>query len=279
MVMVQADAKVIKNIEVGPQYYKMVFESSALARSALPGQFIDVKVSDGFEPLLRRPFGIHKAKGISVEILYEVLGQGTLMLSKKKAGEHIEVIGPLGNGFSIRACGNSILVAGGMGVAPLIFLAEKLAEKLREGKRSKSKVKIVVLLGAKTKSHILCEKDFKRLGCEVKIATDDGSRGFKGYVSELLQMYLSSHVLPPSSLVYACGPTPMLQEVSRIATAHALDCQVSLEAHMACGIGACLGCVVRVRSLGSRVRSQFEYQRVCKEGPVFEANQIIWGKE
>ena len=140
-------------------------------------------------------------------------------------------------------------------MAPLVFLAEKL-------KKSKN----VVLIGAKTKEQIICEKEFKGLGFEVKVATDDGSVGFKGYVSGLLEEVLSGAHYPKSA-VYACGPRPMLKEISRISKKYNISAQVSLEEHMACGVGACLGCVTNTRS---------GFKRVCKEGPVFNGDEIIW---
>lgn len=222
---------------------------------AKPGQFLEIKISDGYEPLLRRPFSIHRRRGKDIEIIYRIAGRGTEILSQRKVGEYLNVIGPLGNGFSILDSQPSILVAGGMGVAPLVFLAEKLA-----------KSKTLVLLGAKTKRQILCEKEFRDLGCEVKVATDDGSRGFKGKVTDLLK-----HLLPTLSsqlsTIYACGPKLMLKEIALISKQYNIPAQVSLEEHMACGIGACLGCVVKTKD---------GFKRVCKEGPVFNADEIVW---
>ena len=129
----------------------------------------------------------------------------------------------------------------------------------------------MVLIGAKTKSHVLCEKEFKRLGCDVKIATDDGSRGFKGPVTGLLEQTLSS-ADSKISYIYACGPMPMLKSVAHIASKYRIAAAGSFEAHMACGIGACMGCVIKVQN-------DFVYKRVCRDGPVFALNQVIWGKE
>jgi len=269
--MIQAKAKIIKNIEVTPKYYKIVLSCLGIAGVARAGQFVMLKTSDGHEPLLRRPFSIHGRNKANIEILYEALGKGTEILSHKKTGEYLDIIGPLGRGFNYQSPGHQVapspslgtpfgrrspvLVAGGMGVAPLLFLAKELASR-----------KIMVLLGAKTKKQILCEEDFKKLGCEIKISTDDGSGGFKGYVSGLLKQVLTIIDYRPSA-IYACGPRPMLKEISAIAKKYNIAAQVSLEEHMACGIGACLGCVVNTKK---------GYQPVCKEGPVFEADEIIW---
>jgi dihydroorotate dehydrogenase electron transfer subunit len=150
-----------------------------------------------------------------------------------------------------------------MGVAPLFSLAEKI--KSHKVTKSQSH-KVLVLIGAKTKKQILCENEFKKLGCSVKIATDDGSRGFKGYVSDLLKKFFSTANCQPLA-IYACGPGPMLKEVAAVAKKYNIPAQVSLEEHMACGIGACLGCVVN---------TQDGFKRACKEGPVFNAGQLIW---
>ena len=258
--MVQLKAKIVHNKIVQANYFHCAVAAAKIASLASPGQFVNIKVSDSIEPLLRRPFSIHRVSMADIEILYEIVGPGTEILSQKNAGEYLDIIGPLGTGFTFndrpreRQTERTILVAGGMGVAPLLFLAEKL-----------KKHNPLVLLGVKTKSQILCEKDFKDLGCEVRIATDDGSRGFKGKVTDLLK-HLPSTIDHRPSTIYACGPRPMLKEISLVSKKHNIPAQISLEEHMACGIGACLGCAVKTKS---------GFQRVCKEGPVFAADEII----
>jgi len=258
--MVQVKAKIIYNKRTRGNYYYASFSAPSIAKEASPGQFVTIRVSNGREALLRRPLSIHRANALKIEFMYEVVGKGTEILSQKKTGEYLDVIGPLGNGFDYRLPITDyrlpILVAGGMGVAPLVFLAEKLRG-----------IKNIALIGAKTKNQILCEKEFKDLGCEVKISTDDGSRGFKGRATDLLQDLLRAMSQEPRAAIYACGPRPMLKEVSSISKRHNIPAQLSLEEHMACGIGACLGCAVETRD---------GYKRVCKDGPVFTADEIIW---
>jgi dihydroorotate dehydrogenase electron transfer subunit len=258
-------AKILSNKPVKDNYYRLNFDFAGLANQALPGQFIHVKISNGFEPLLRRPFGIHRVFGSRTEILYEVVGEGTKILSRKKPGELLDIMGPLGNGFKFQASSfrqqAAILVAGGMGVAPLTFLAEKLAER----KTKNEKCKTLVLIGAKTKKHILCEKEFKKLGCEVKISTDDGSRGFKGYVSELLNKLLSTMDCGLLT-IYTCGPRPMLKTMQKICLANKIPCQASFEENIACGLGACLGCAIKTRH---------GFKRVCYDGPVFDIKEVV----
>ena len=187
--MFHINAKLIKIVEVMPKYYKIVLSCPQFARIAEPGQFMNIKVSRGIEPFLRRPFSIHRVKGPDIEIIFEVVGKGTQLLSRRKAGELLDIIGPLGNGFSVSGSRLAVLAAGGIGVAPLFFLAEQLMRKPQTANR-----KPLVLIGSKKGSEVLCEKEFKDLGCEVKIATDDGSKGFKGKVTDLLKSILVSRL-------------------------------------------------------------------------------------
>src|SRR3989338_3766781 len=190
--MFKASAKVVYNRKIKKGYFEIALLEPAIAKTALPGQFVNIKVSDGLEPLLRRPLSIHRVRGNKIFLLYEVLGKGTETLSSKKSGECLDVLGPLGNGFACEGRktsdeGRIVLVAGGMGTAPLVFLAERLSKRwMKDDSAGASGRRTIVLIGAKTKDSILCEKEFKELGCEVKISTDDGSRGFKGFVSKLL---------------------------------------------------------------------------------------------
>jgi dihydroorotate dehydrogenase electron transfer subunit len=273
----QEKLKVISGDSINPACYRLVLTGGAIAPAACPGQFVMVKVTDGTAPLLRRPLGIHSVKNGRLSVLYEVVGEGTRALSACKPGEYLDVIGPLGNGFDPDVRRDTpcvILVAGGIGVAPLVFLAEKLAADARR--------KIYVFMGARTKNHILCKKEFKNLGCEVKVATDDGSCGFRGLVTALLSDYLRTTPacrrgrdfgLPT---MYACGPPAMLAGVASLSARHHLCAYGSFEAHMACGIGACMGCVIKIRDHSSGEPSGFVYKRVCKDGPVFPLNQVVF---
>ena len=278
---IQIKAKIVFNEQFMPGYFHLGLEAPAIAREVKPGQFIHIRISDGVEPLLRRPFSIHRIRNQKpdyrnqIEILYKVVGRGTEILSQKRNGEYLDVIGPLGNGFSILDSRYSILVAGGMGVAPLVFLAEKTSIQYPASS-------ISVLIGAKTKNYILCDDEFRKLGCDVKIATDDGSRGFKGSAAGLLKKRVSSIQYPVSS-IYTCGPHEMLKEVASIAHKNRIPCQASLEEFFACGVGACLGCAVRVKTSdegrGTRDEGREaidQYKLVCKDGPVFDSYEILW---
>ncbi|MDP3790484.1 MAG: dihydroorotate dehydrogenase electron transfer subunit [Candidatus Omnitrophota bacterium] len=261
--MKQLKAKILENKIVAPGFYKICVESPYLAKATKPGQFFKVRCYDSGEPILRRPLGAHSISKNSVEMLYEVVGKGTELLTKKKAGDLLDIIGPLGNGFSLPRSPASglrspILIAGGIGVAPLLALAQKIASK---------QVGFHVIIGAKTKSGILCEKEFKKLGAFVMVSTEDGSKGHKGYATDILKHLLKT-IGCQSSGIYACGPHPMLKAVGHISELMHIPCQVSLDERMACGVGVCLGCPVKVKSGG--------YKMVCKDGPVFDAKEIAW---
>ncbi len=261
--MKQLKAKIIENKRIAKGFYRMRLGSAYLAKASKPGQFVEIRSSDTDETLLRRPFGVHRIVKGGIEVLYEVIGKGTTSLSAKKKSEHLDIIGPLGNGFSVKRPARGIqrpavLVAGGVGVAPLLCLAEEMTKK---------KIKLYVMIGAKTGAHILCEKEFRRLGCFCLVSTEDGSKGHKGYVTDIMR-HLLIVVRRKVSGIYACGPHPMLKAVSRIAASSGIPCQVSMEEHMACGVGVCLGCPVKVKSGG--------YKMVCKDGPVFNMEEIAW---
>ena len=252
---IQTKAKIISHKRLKDRYWHLEFESYVIARRASPGQFVNVRVRAGSDPLLRRPVSIHRISGRRVKLFYEVLGRGTQILSSRKPGELLDIIGPLGNGFAYRLPGKrqEIIVAGGMGVAPLVFLAERIKSS-----------KPLILIGAKTKRQILCSGEFKALGCTVAVATDDGSSGFKGKVTDLLKIVLAQG--KPVEL-FSCGPRQMLKTVAEIAHENKIPAQLSLEEHMACGMGACLGCVVATQS---------GFKRVCKDGPVFSGKELTW---
>ena len=268
--MKQLNVKIIENKRIAQGFYKMRLGSAYLAKNSKPGQFVEIKCSEDGEVLLRRPLGVHRILNGGIEVLYEVIGKGTALLSKRKAGEVLDVIGPLGNGFILPRITDherrtTVLIAGGMGVAPLVALAEALVH----GQQSTVHVKrIYALLGACKKEHLLCEDDFKKIGCEVLVSTEDGSRGKRGLATELLKYLLSAKRYPLNATIYACGPAAMLKTIAKIAEAKRIPCQVSMEERMACGVGACLGCPVKVRSGG--------YKMVCKDGPVFDAKEIAW---
>ena len=266
--MKQLQAKILQNEEIEPGFFRMCIASSYLAKKAKPGQFVEVRCGKETDPLLRRPLGIHRVVKGGIELLYEVVGRGTGLISGMKEKDACDLIGPLGNGFDVplRPCA-SILVGGGNGVAPLLFLAEELAKK---------RARLYILIGGCSKRHILCEKDFKKTGAKVFVTTEDGSRGHKGLITHLLTELLRKTKDERRTTIYACGPTGMLKAVSEIARDSRLSCQVSLEERMACGVGVCLGCPVRIKRGHGLEGAGYEYRMVCKDGPVFDAEEIFW---
>jgi len=251
-------AWVVHRENVGGEYYRLRLRP-AQPFAAQPGQFAMVKVSEGIDPLLRRPFSIHRVVGADsgeFELLFRVVGSGTRLLARTHVGDRVDVLAPLGRGFRLEAA-RPLLVGGGVGVAPLLFLAEAL---LARGASPK------LLLGGRADRDVLCHDDFACLAVPYALATEDGSLGEPGLVTRLLERELGEAA--DGVVVYACGPLPMLAAVAVLCQQSGVPCQVSLEAHMACGVGACLGCVVP----GTRET----YLRVCKEGPVFDAHEIDW---
>lgn len=291
--IIQKQSRLLSNIHLSGNYYKLVLKLPKIARLAVPGQFVMLRLSDRYQPFLRRPFSIHRAGYSSkaqhrrgyiknldpniIEILYEVIGKGTEVLSRKQTGEYLNVLGPLGNGFSILDSQLSILVGGGIGIAPLLFLAERIKAL------NSTTHRIQILIGAKTKKEILSQKDFMGMGLNVKISTDNGSAGFKGRVTQLLKGILPSELkrsspsmkinkyisrsVPLAAVIFACGPKPMLKGIAEISRMYKIPAQISLDEYMACGMGVCLGCMVKTTD---------GYQRVCQEGPVFDAAKVIW---
>jgi dihydroorotate dehydrogenase electron transfer subunit len=257
----------------GPGQFVLAFESPEIAAQCKPGHFVMVSVADSIDPLLRRPMAVYRilrdangaARGFTM--LIEVVGRGTALLQQKGAGDRVQVLGPLGVPFVLPADGEGsnehLLVMGGVGSAPFPLLAEEL---LARGLRVRA------FVGARTADALLCVDDFEELGIEVEVATDDGSRGFDGFVVGPLERYLSEQDAPRASL-YACGPTPMMRAVHDIAVAHDLPLQVSFEAPMACGIGVCLSCVMPVHD---EAGEGWSLVRCCREGPVFDSRRLVW---
>ncbi len=257
-------AQVVAHGQVGPGIYLLGLLAPEIRNSARPGQFcmIDPKAPGASDPLLRRPLSIHRVgpKGLLI-FLYKVVGKGTALLAQLRPGEEVKVLGPIGNGFNVDETRPGLLVGGGMGVAPLVCLAESWRGNHPQ----------VVIFGGRTKGDLeyafRCLDDVK---ARVLLITEDGTMGEKGLVTDLIPKALE--ILEGEPVIYSCGPWPMMKAVYKIARKHQLACQVSLEAHMACGIGLCLGCAVK-RAGGA----DSGYLHVCKEGPVFRAEEVEWG--
>lgn len=280
-------------------YYYMEVFLPEVALEAKPGQFVHLRCGEGIDPFLRRPLsiaGVDRGEGL-VRFLYQVKGEGTRWLARRRAGDRLDVIGPLGNGFEAFSQpgqpGSAILVAGGIGVAPLLFLAQEMQFQQYCRERAQqvgagTSLRPVALLGARTAGLLLGAKELEEMGCQVLVATEDGSAGFHGLVTELLERTLEDHLADHSQnpgdgevAVYACGPRPMLAAVARLCQQYHLPGWVSLEERMACGLGACRGCAVKVHRKDAQTEADYTelgytYVNVCSEGPVFSVNEVIW---
>jgi dihydroorotate dehydrogenase electron transfer subunit len=259
--MPRYEADIFKIEPRGPSAFLLELNCAGIAPEAIPGQFVQVRVSGGTDPFLRRTFslcGVDPSAG-TISLLVDVVGPGTRILCEMRCGGKLDIIGPLGAGFDLHfgKPGPVVLVAGGVGVAPLLFLAERL---VTGGLRP-----VTFLLGVRTAEHRAVLDGMLDAGVAVMYATDDGSAGYPGFVTGLLGEQIP--LLNPGA-IYACGPHPMMQAVATLAARAGIPCQVSLEERMACGIGACLGCAVQLTD-GSMVRS-------CKEGPVFDSGRVAW---
>jgi len=272
-------AKIEINQPISANVYYLELSIAKITSKLKPGHFVHIRLLGTNDPLLRRPLSVNriverkfKNKIMkNIGIVYNVVGKGTNLLKEMAVGEQVDVLGPLGNGFNLKDLKPMqpiILVSGGMGIAPLVFLSQSLMQR-------KQKKQITAFVGMDTKKNLILESDLKKLGCAVKISTDDGSKGFKGFVSQLLENYLSKpNALNPKPYIFACGPKLMLKALGIVANKFNIQGQVSLDEMMGCGIGACLGCVVKTHD--QKQEKEFVYKRICKDGPVFDINEIIW---
>jgi len=253
--------KLIDKVWFTPKIVRLKIANHDLANFSQPGQFVNVKVTDNYMPLLRRPFSIHGVNRQEkwFEILLQVIGKGTELLSKYQIGKDLDIFGPLGNSFSLPVRSNhAILIAGGLGIAPLLFLAKELTHK---------NFSVTLFWGNKTKEAFCSLEDFEELGLCYFLATEDGSLGFEGKITELVELK-KENFQKSNSVIYACGPNPMLQKIKEFAHQSQIPCQVSLETIMACGFGVCLGCNVTSTNISE------VYKYVCKDGPVFYSSEI-----
>lgn len=257
--MLEQTVQIISNERDTDLYFRLVVRAPQIAPRVQPGQFAHVRVPPLKAALLRRPFSIYQVRGDTFSILYKVVGQGTEALARMRPGEELSVIGPLGHGFTVPPPGGEtpLLVAGGYGMAALYLLAERSPQKG------------LVFVGGRRRADILCEPEFRALGWDVRVTTEDGSHGEKGLVTQPLLAELRRGI--HQRKVFACGPTPMLQAVGQLAEEFNLPAELSMDEHLCCGVGVCLTCVIPIKS-----GEGWEYQRTCTEGPVFDACQLVW---
>lgn len=247
--------KVVEHREIGAGYRYLVFEAPKMAAELQPGQFVHVRVPTLETTALRRPFSVFDADGDRVTVLYKTVGRGTAALNAVKVGEELSVLGPLGHGFPLACDGVPLLVGGGYGVAPLHFLARRI-------KGAK------LFVGGRTAADLLALDRFEKLGVEIHVATNDGSQGVKGLVTDPLDDELIRlREAGKRFELFACGPDPMLRAVALRATGTGAKGWISMDRHMVCGVGACYACIQQT------VRGN---SRCCIEGPVFAAADLVW---
>ena len=245
---------VVGHTQISHDTYKLVIQDAQMAAVTMPGQFAQLKPSGALAPLLRRPISVADvdAAAQTITFIYRVIGDGTKVLTALEAGQSLDIIGPLGKGFSLNAK-KALLVGGGVGIAPLIYLSRALCGGNNQ-----------VLLAGRNSRELFWQSEFKNSCEKIHITTDDGSLGVKGNALALLPELLASGEY---DFVYTCGPIPMMQGVAKLAEQHGIACEVSLEKYMACGLGACLSCSCAGKS-GKRVK-------VCTDGPVFPSTEVI----
>jgi len=245
---------VLENRKVNAEYFKLSFRSARLARGVCPGQFIQLKITEGLDPFLRRPFSYYRVAGERIEILYEILGRGTSLLAGFERGERLKVMGPLGRPFSQKIGGRKrVLVGGGVGVPPLVFLAERYGCHC-------------FLIGTKSHREVLPGNEIKRFQKKVLYATEDGSYGRKGLVTGLVEDLLSNaEGNPDDYFLQTCGPNRMMERIMEIANRYGIKGEASWDERMACGMGVCLGCMVFTHR---------GWIPSCTEGPVFRFDEM-----
>jgi dihydroorotate dehydrogenase electron transfer subunit len=265
--MVQLESEILDNRPVAREHFLLSLAAPPIASHALPGQFLMLRPGRTADPLLPRAFSffaVAPGRG-RVDLLYRVVGAGTRVMSALRPGDRVAVWGPLGQPFTPIPSTRMLLVGGGVGVPPIVFMAARHRQPLPAHGDSAG---IEAFIGAATAEFVVGTEELVAASVPVQVATDDGTLGHRGYVTDLLQGALGSST--EETTVYACGPMPMLAAVARICSAAGVACQVALEAPMACGVGACLGCTVP--------RIEGGYARVCTDGPVFDAAAIAWGQ-
>lgn len=242
---------VLKIEHINTDYFMLSVQDKDLTQSIKPGQFFQVKDPDKIIPLLPRPFSVYKVKEDILEFLIKKVGNATTNLSNLEKGHMLQVLGPLGNGFPIVNDKKVLLVSGGIGFAPLPYLMEKLKQNEND---------IFFYHGGRKKNDIFCD--------DVENCTDDGSFGHAGFVTKYVEEHLNStHI----DVVYACGPEPMMKALTSICSKRNIPIYVSMERVMACGVGACCGCVISIKENDETV-----YKKVCKDGPVFDGAKVVW---
>ena len=252
-------ARVIENVRLARDTYRVRFRCPEIAAHIRPGQFVMVRQPGVTDPLLGRPFALYDLGGDTIDVVYLVVGKVTRLMAQANPGDEMELWGPLGRGFlPLPECEHVTLVAGGIGQTPFFAYAKELLSNRR----------VSLFYGVRSAEYAACVDEFRQLGIDVLLATDDGTAGHHGFVTELLREER------PSGPIVTCGPMPMMRAVAAIASERGEACHASLETPMACGFGACFSCVTPVKTEAGG----WDYRRVCVDGPVFDAGELVWSE-
>tara|TARA_S200000501_G_scaffold378060_1_gene438910 strand:+ start:1885 stop:2664 length:780 start_codon:yes stop_codon:yes gene_type:complete len=257
--MIQELANIIKHENFQGDYRILSMEAPKIGPLVKPGQFIHLKVPKLNDRILRRPFSVYKADSESITLLYKPVGKGTESMVALQSGNTVDIIGPLGNGYpSAKDDSFPVLVAGGYGNAALYLKAKELDTKG------------IAFFGGQTAEDILCVNEFKDLGWEVQCSTNDGSLGVKGLITDAIDPWMEKQNISNLEF-FVCGPGPMLRAIGDRATSNDFTAWLSLDENMACAVGACLTCVIKIKD-----GEGWKWARCCKEGPVFESREVLW---
>lgn len=278
---IQHIAPIVEHEPMARDTWRMRVECPEMARQIVPGQFFMVRIPGLSDPLLGRPFAlydIYERDGVpaGIDFGYLVVGKMTSRLSQLRVGDRVELWGPLGNGFPVPEARRLMLIAGGIGQTPFLAVAREALGHRRYGSPQRAVPRsfesVSLCYGVRSSAYQAGVDEFRSVpGLELKLATDDGSNGHRGFVTDLLRGAIESDA--PPDAVYCCGPEPMMHAAARLCASHSIACWLSLESPMACGFGACFSCVTKVATLDG-----WDYRRTCVEGPVFRADQLALGE-
>ena len=286
----QYATEIVENVPLARDTYRVRFYCPPLARQIRPGQFLMLRLAGCDDPVLGRPFALYDTvldsagEPVGVDVVYLVVGKMTGRLAECGPGTKIEVWGPLGNGFSLAPVGHLVMVGGGIGQTPFLALgramlggrsygtpSQGVPQEAIEPQATQTAQRVTVCYGVRSAEFLAGVDDFEQAGIEVQTSSDDGSVGYHGFVTDLLEKLLTNEA-PQECRVACCGPEPMMQAAAEIAARHGAPCEVSLETPMACGLGICFSCVVRI----AQQDGTWDYKRTCVEGPVFDAEKVVW---
>jgi len=282
---VQCRATVVEHELMARHTWRLRLECPEIARQILPGQFFMVRLPGRSDPLLGRPFALYDiycdeptngeaGEPRGIDFGYVVVGKMTTQLESLAPGDEVELWGPLGNGFPVPPAGHLVIVAGGIGQTPFLAVIREALRRRVYGQPSRELAhvpsRITLCYGVRSSEYLAGVDEFRREGIDVRIATDDGSVGHHGFVTDLLKQLLTEP--SPPDAVYCCGPEPLMHAVAKLTDAADVPCLLSLETPMACGFGACFSCVTKVK----QDDGSWDYRRVCVEGPVFPARQLVF---